>query len=1002
MDGLSTADDCTFTTPIMKDLAVMLHNTQVYRAKYLDGGLPQCIFQMSNLSSIYMAGNGLIGTLPSLDPTSNLETISLSHNRFYGQIPQSMQTWSKMISLDLSFNRLSGTVNNMNYSAKMVIVPSSSTSPSGTDTDSTVGDTTSSPFLGLKSNRLSGDIPSFFAELDSIDVLSGNLFDCSIDTLPRNDPAFESYWCASMYLYSMWGAVFSVFVLSLAFIVIVGVVLRFCFSEDIYEDATVIFNRIRTLSYINEIDKRDGTDRTERASILSPYMNCIQWICYTMFTFVRGFFVTMGRVFIKVVAFPPGVISTKEKENHTVPIDPAVPFSFPLSNYNDKLLLMGDTASTKYNKQKYNTNKMHRDIVNVLYLFVTMRRFALFVLIVSVLIFLPTYSLLKVQFDSSTHTYQYGWFFSLAYIQSSQAGGTILVMWSCFMGFVAVLSVFTEARRIYIRLFVAPSSRNVTNTTGIGSNNSNNVDATLPLPLRKSTSHRDTIESESTSADYKPKTPTTKNYSTYYLVKIYLLVLMLINCLVMVILNGFYIYMQISQTPLVAAVSLYMFVAIKTIWNVKVVPLLLRSRPKVLLKLYYRVTSACYTMFSNENPYRDTINNYESVRMSDGGYNGYNGYGENNVNHEQTEDLKRSDIRSGATHCMLLIFNNIIAPGIATFFSDSNCINSLIISPKPIESSFQYPLCVDFDAISMQCREFKLNVLETDFDPPFMYSFQCGSSLLTNYVPVFLLMYGIGGILVPCIQWLTVIVLEYYYRNEIYDKTGRKYVIGGTKKKKLRVSETRVDRVVERIDRIETKHFQSVPMGGAEELSYTSQSTPLNTRHGDELSHNSHSHNPSHNPSPNTSSPVQPPLRAGMSTNLSSCDSDMDSYAGFHSPPDSKDQDDQDDTNHIDDSDNSDADDRDSFGSNVTVETNTSEKQETDRQIRRDKLEKSVKFYQKVVLYCTFGMISEMHWPILFCPDLSSIRNPDDPNNLYRIQNMTCGAITGIAVLMSK
>lgn len=990
MDGLSTADDCTFSTPLMKDIAIALQNTQVYRAKFMDGGLPQCFFQMANLSSLYLAGNGLIGTIPELEETSGLETISLSHNRFYGTIPQSIQLWSKMISLDLSFNRLSGTVSNMNYSSKMVI------DPNAPPHAATVGDTISFPFLGLKSNRLSGEMPSFFTDLTSLDVLSGNLFDCSLGTLPRNDPAYDSYWCASMYLYSMWGAVLSVFVLSVAFVFIVGVILRLCFSEDVYADASVILRRIRSMSYINELEKmeedgeRDRVDSSNKTSACWPLWTAIKWLCYTAHTFIRGFVVTLGRVFIKVIAFPPGVISSSDADvgntsdtiannnsNNSSNTQEKHPFVFPLSKLNDKLLLMGDTASTKYNKDKYDTSKMHREIVNVIYLFVTMRRFAVFVLVVSVLIFLPTYSLLKTEFDSSTHTYQYGWFLSLAYLQSAQSGLTILVLWSVFLGSVALLCVFTEARRIYIRLFVAPPSKQLV------------TDEHVPLPLRSSMTRRESEwnnnpqNRQTLNENPGPKPETTKNYTTYYLVKIYLLLLILLNCLFMVILNGIYIFLQFTQTPLVAAISLYVFVAVKTVWNVKVVPWLLRSRPKRMLKAYYMTTRCIRSIIwntgshSQQQPtdYRYSTNRYESIAMTEVAA------GEN----EEPEDYKRSDIRSGATHCMLLIFNNIIAPAIATFFSDSNCINSLIISPKPIESSFQYPLCVDMDANSLVCNEFKLNVLKTDFDPPFMYSFQCGSSLLTNYVPVFLLMYGIGGILVPCIQWLTVIVLEYYWRNEIFEMTGRKYVIGGTKKERIRLSETALHK------KDNNRSISGDSSVSGEDLVYeVSDDTPQSSVHfTDSLKWNSgyaqdHEHVEPHRGNEDE----------GVPTLQSSVEKRISSSWNPVIASDNVEIDKEEDT----DSDQG----RDSLGSNMTVETNNSEKQETDRQLQRDKLAKSIKFYQKMTLYCTFGMISEMHWPILFCPDLASTKNPDDPNNLYRIQNMTCGAITGIAVLMSK
>ena len=72
MDGLVAADGCdwdTFTLPFIR------------RYVPLDGSIPECMWDMSNLTVMHFAGNGITGTIESFSPGSSLINISLAHNR---------------------------------------------------------------------------------------------------------------------------------------------------------------------------------------------------------------------------------------------------------------------------------------------------------------------------------------------------------------------------------------------------------------------------------------------------------------------------------------------------------------------------------------------------------------------------------------------------------------------------------------------------------------------------------------------------------------------------------------------------------------------------------------------------------------------------------------------------------------------------------------------------------------------------------------------------------
>jgi Leucine-rich repeat (LRR) protein len=109
-------------------------------------------------------------------------------------------------------------------------------------------------------------------------------------------------------------------------------------------------------------------------------------------------------------------------------------------------------------------------------------------------------------------------------------------------------------------------------------------------------------------------------------------------------------------------------------------------------------------------------------------------------------------------HLALLIFNGIIAPVLASLITDSNCLNSLVSSQDEITSNAQFTFCkrlaISHSMMAMAmapmsqgeeempsmdpiCLEYDSMTLSTSYIPPFTYSYQCTSSILTNFIPVF-------------------------------------------------------------------------------------------------------------------------------------------------------------------------------------------------------------------------------------------------------------------------
>ena len=151
--------------------------------RYMDGSIPQCLFNLPELQVLNVVGNALHGHIPEISPSSKLQNLSISHNRLNGTIPYSMQARNFM-KLDLSYNKFNGFW----------------TGPENIS---------SSASIYLNQNRFSGDLSKSFDQYSNAHVLSGNIWICDYYKLPTNDPNHRDYDCtAGLYRTSMiaWGS----------------------------------------------------------------------------------------------------------------------------------------------------------------------------------------------------------------------------------------------------------------------------------------------------------------------------------------------------------------------------------------------------------------------------------------------------------------------------------------------------------------------------------------------------------------------------------------------------------------------------------------------------------------------------------------------------------------------------------------------------------------------------------------------------------------------------
>jgi Leucine-rich repeat (LRR) protein len=103
----------------------------------------------------------------------------------------------------------------------------------------------------------------------------------------------------------------------------------------------------------------------------------------------------------------------------------------------------------------------------------------------------------------------------------------------------------------------------------------------------------------------------------------------------------------------------------------------------------------------------------------------------------------------------LLLFNNIAAPSLATAFTDDKCYEQLIAPSCEIDAFYELPVCniyeLDVSTGLRDCYEYIKLSIETPFNAPFIYNYQCSSSIIVNYVPVFLFAYAFLALMFPLV-----------------------------------------------------------------------------------------------------------------------------------------------------------------------------------------------------------------------------------------------------------
>ena len=103
---------------------------------------------------------------------------------------------------------------------------------------------------------------------------------------------------------------------------------------------------------------------------------------------------------------------------------------------------------------------------------------------------------------------------------------------------------------------------------------------------------------------------------------------------------------------------------------------------------------------------------------------------------------------------LLLVFNGLVSPCIATITTDSRCFAEAIESPPAVDTFHIIPSCESFDSFSRTCSNIGRTIVPEKITPPFIYSNQCFSAILTNFIPPLVFTCVIRGVVIPLLYML--------------------------------------------------------------------------------------------------------------------------------------------------------------------------------------------------------------------------------------------------------
>jgi hypothetical protein len=124
----------------------------------------------------------------------------------------------------------------------------------------------------------------------------------------------------------------------------------------------------------------------------------------------------------------------------------------------------------------------------------------------------------------------------------------------------------------------------------------------------------------------------------------------------------------------------------------------------------------------------------------------------------------------------IILFNNIVIPFLAVIVILPDCYYNALFAASNVQSTYTY----------VTCRQYYLeyagegggghlcysDTQQITYSPPYIYSFQCSSKIIINYVAVYMLMFILVGIVIPVLKLLG----KWLYDRSQRDSLRRRYL----------------------------------------------------------------------------------------------------------------------------------------------------------------------------------------------------------------------------------
>ena len=703
------------------------------------GSIGSTVSSLTSLSAVYLQNNRFVGTLDGLvDPTLQLtlETIDLSNNAFSSSIPDSIFQLPKLSIIAAVKNCLEGSLpNSVCLTNRTLQVIALDGLFSATTCISRIFPELPQVRSFTLRNPLEGSVPSClftdFKELTTIH-LSGNGIRGSIPNIVNiTSPKLMDLVLSHNRLTSTiplavqrhkWSD------LDLSFNKLTGYLDdRISSFEGVDDSLKLTINRLsggvpsnlRNAVDINiltgnmfscdskktNLPKHDKTVESYECGSNSINDALIGWLVITMAIFM----IVLIVLYRKFCYFPEKVLKFLNKLERSV-----------LSYWE---LYTGGAAATFYDQPLEELNEL-----GVVYREV--RRWCVRLTAIMLVVFLPVYPSLSKYYGS--YAKAYAWSVSLGYITGETPAVVGIVLLSLFLTsiyfrplvnynkanvYYLLARMTVKAKKIYKANFIRQLSKNT-------EENRNS---------KKNKSKYDSFRSKQGSDEMVKMVAHCIWYTRITL-------LLLINASVVLAVNMSYIYAistslsGIAKQIIAFGISLY-----KLAWN------------EVVILAFEMV---------KRNQFSSGRLNVILKNMVD----------KNIEEHDLANVEMEGNVYSvlAANMTWLSIFNNIIAPFIAVAFISPDCFYYTIYPAQSVEATYSINACdfgvADSGQIIYDCRLLRQSA-STSYTPPFIYSYQCSSTLLTSFAEIFIYRYVIGSIVIPLGYLVLKLVQEYAFKR---------------------------------------------------------------------------------------------------------------------------------------------------------------------------------------------------------------------------------------------